>query len=98
MSKERTQVGPVEGLVGQPDLEPSAVLVFVERRDGETGPVDGERVADVAVVQDGRSICYGETAASSVDVDVQDGPTALNLDANEVGERGRSGRGHAPDR
>ena len=96
VSKKRTQVGPVERLVGQPDLEPSSALVLVKRRDGETCAVDCDRVADVAVIQDGCGICYGETAASSVGVDVHYGSTPLNLDANDVGERGGSGRRHAP--
>ena len=75
----RTEIGPVQGLVREPDLEPPAALLPVELDDRQARAVDRNRVPDVAVAQDGRGVPDRERAPARVMQDVRDGPEVLDL-------------------
>ena len=75
----RTEIGPVQGLVREPDLEPPAALLPIELDDRQARAVDRNRVPDVAVAQDGRGVPDRERAPARVMQDVRDGPEVLDL-------------------
>ena len=75
----RTEIGPVQGLVREPDREPPAALLPVELDDRQARAVDRNRVPDVAVAQDGRRVSDCERAAPRVVHDVSDRPEVLDL-------------------
>lgn len=55
------------------------MLHFVELRRGQARAVDRDRVADVAVVEDGGGVGNGERAATRVALDGGDGAEVLDL-------------------
>ena len=77
--RRRTEIGPVQGLVREPDLEPPTALLPVELDDRQARAVDRNRVPDVAVTQDGRGVSDRERAPARVVQDVRDGPEVLDL-------------------
>jgi len=80
----RTESGLVQSLVGQPDLEPAVLFEEIKVGDGETDPVDGDGVANVAVVED--RVCIGDGEEAAAVVDDQGGDDAFVFD--EAGEHG----------
>lgn len=66
-NKRRTERGPLQSLIGQPDLEPAVLLGEIEVSDSQTDTVDGDGVANVAVVEDRICEADGELAAAAVD-------------------------------
>lgn len=51
-----TEISPTQSLGRQPDLE----RIVVKFGDGETGTVNADAVTDVAVVENGFGIAYGD--------------------------------------
>lgn len=65
--KWRTERGPLQSLVGQPDLEPAVLFEEIKMSNSQTDTVDGDGVADVAVIEDRACEADGELAAAVVD-------------------------------
>ena len=77
--RQRTEICPLKRLVREPNLEPAPVLRRVELRDGQARAVHRDRVADVAVVEDGGGISDGERAASRIVFDGGHSPEVFDL-------------------
>ena len=75
----RTEIRPLQRLVRQPHLEPSPALSLLEFSDGKTRPVHRNRIADVAVVQDGRGLADGQRTAACIVLNRSDRGEVFNL-------------------
>ena len=79
MTGRRTEIGPVQGLVREPDLEPPAALLPIELDDRQARAVDRNRVPDVAVAEDGRRVPDCERTPALVMYDLRDRTEVLDL-------------------
>lgn len=78
-SRRRTEIGPVQSLVREPDLEPPALRLLVELYGRQARAIHRYRITDVAVDQDGCRVSNGECAPALVTDDLCDGAEVLDL-------------------
>ena len=78
-SRQRTEIGPVQSLVREPDLEPPAPRLLVELNRRQARAVHRNRVTDVAVDQDGRRVADSERAPTLVVDNLRNGAKMLDM-------------------
>lgn len=69
----RTEIGPLQRLIGKPDLKPATVLLRVEPRNSEAGTVHRDRITNMAVPEYWPCIRYGQFTAPAIAGNSSDG-------------------------